>query len=82
MWYRFEEDNPIGIPRIKDYQVAFYDMERDGRCFDETFFRPDEIDKAITYVETIEDLGNSDRCRIFVHFDNGDEYELKLEKVN
>ena len=82
MWYRFEKGSTVGIPRIKDYQVAFYDMTRDGDCFDESFFKPDEIDNAITYVETIEDEGNNDRCRVFAHFDNGDEYELKLEKMD
>lgn len=82
MWYRFEEGNPVGIPRIKDYQVAFYDMTRNGNCFDESFFKPNEIENAITYVETIEDEGNNDRCRVFAHFDNGDEYELKLEKMD
>lgn len=82
MWYRFEEGNPVGIPRIKQYQVAFYDISRDGKCFDETFFKPDEIDNAITYVETVEDENNKDnRCKVFAHFDNGDIYELKLEKI-
>lgn len=28
MWYKFEDENSIGIPRIKNYQVAFYDMTR------------------------------------------------------
>lgn len=82
MWYRFEKGNPIGIPRVKEIQVAFYDMERDGGCFDEVFYPLSEIGKAMPYVETIEDEGNSDRTRVFVHFDNGDEYELKLEKID
>lgn len=81
MWYRFEEGNPVGIPRIKEYAVAFYDMTKDGKCFDETFFKPDEIDDAITYVETIEDIGSSYKCRVFAYFDDGDIYELKLEKM-
>ena len=82
MWYRFEEDSPIGIPRIKGYQLAFYDMKNGGDCFDESFFSPNEIDVVISYVETIEDINNSDRCRVFAHFDNGDTYELKLEKID
>ena len=81
MWYRFEKGNPVGIPRIKNYQLAWYDMTRGGSCFDESFFKPNEIENVITYVETIEDEGNNDRCRVFVHFDNGDEYELKLKKM-
>lgn len=82
MWYRFEEGNPIGTPRIKQYQVVFYDMTNDGKCFDEDFYSPDEIGKVMPFVETVEDTGNDDRTRVFVHFDNGDQYELKMEKVN
>lgn len=82
MWYRFEDGNPIGIPRIKEYQVAFYDMTRNGSCFDEAFFRPNEIEEVIPYVETIEDIDNDDRRRVFVHFDDGETYELKLERIN
>lgn len=81
MWYKFEDDNPIGIPRIKGYQVAWYDMEQEQNCFDESFYKPEDIDKVITYVETVEDVNNCDRSRVFVHFDDGDIYELKLEKI-
>ena len=82
MWYRFEEGNPIGIPRVKSYHVAFYDMTNDEGCFDESFFKPDEVVRAMPYVETIEDEGKDDRTRVFVHFDDGDMYELKLVKVD
>lgn len=82
MWYKFQEGNPLGIPRVKKYQVAFYDMDRGYVCFDETFYSPDEIDKVMPFVETVEDATNSDRTRVFVHFDDGDMYELKLEKLN
>lgn len=82
MWYRFEEGNPVGIPRIKEYQVAWYDMENDGRCFDEGFFKPEDIGFVIPYVETEEDEGHCDRRRVFVHFDNGNQYELKLVKID
>lgn len=82
MWYRFEEGNPVGIPRIKEYRVGWYDMTMGGACFDEDFYPPDAIEKVIPCVETIEDVGNYDRTKVFVHFDNGDIYELKMEKVN
>lgn len=83
MWYRFEDGNPMGIPRIKNYQVAFYDVNRGYKCFDESFFKPDEIDNAITYVETEEDENALDnRRRVFAIFDNDDVYELKLEKMD
>lgn len=81
MWYRFEEGKPIGTPRIKEYQVAWYNMNRNGYCFDESFYKPEDIDKVITYVETIEDENNCDRRRVFVHFDDGEQYELKLERI-
>lgn len=82
MWYKFEKGQYVCIPRIKNYQICWYDMERDGGCFDEDFCSPDEIDRVIPFVETIEDEGNFSRSRVFVNFDNGDEYELKLIKVD
>lgn len=82
MWYRFKESVHQAIPRIKEYQVAFYDTTRDGKCFDESFFKPDEIDNVITYVETIEDINKQDRIRVFACFDNGDRYEIKLVKID
>ena len=82
MWYRFEDGNPIGIPRIKSYQLAWYDMTRGGKCFDESFFKPEDIRRVMPYVETVEDEGKDDRSRVFVHFDDGDIYELKLEKID
>lgn len=36
----------------------------------------------LPYVETKEDNGKSDRSRVFVHFDNDEVYELKLEKIS
>ena len=81
-WYRFFKDKVKGQLKIDKAQVAWYDMTNNGRCFDEDFCSPDEIDKVITYVETIEDMGNRDRSKVFVHFDNGDIYELNMEKVN
>lgn len=82
MWYKFENGNPVGIPRIKEYQVAWYDMDHcDGDCFDEAFYKPNEIGQVITYVETIEDEGCGDRRRVFVHFDDGEQYELKLIRI-
>ena len=46
------------------------------------FVRQTKIDRVIPFVETVEDEGNFDRIRVFVHFDDGDEYELKLIKVD
>ena len=84
MWYRFEKDNPKGICRVKHFQIAWYDMQRNGNgdCFDEDFVSPDGIDRVIPYVETVEDKNNSDRSRVFVHMDNGDVYELLMKKLS
>lgn len=82
MWYRFEEGNPVGILDVKYYQVAWYDMENDGACFDEEFVSPDAIGDIIAYVETEGDKNKATRSKVFVHFGNGDSYELKLEKIN
>ena len=82
MWYRFEEGNPKGICRVKHFQIAWYDMEQNGNCFDEDFVTPDGINRVIPYVETVEDENNSDRSRVFAHMDNGDVYELKMEKLS
>ena len=82
MWYKFEDGNPIGTPRIKGYQVAWYDMDMfNGDCFDESFYKPEDIDKVITYVETVEDENHCDRTRVFAIFDDGEQYELKLERI-
>ena len=82
MWYRFKEDDPIGIYRVKHYQVAFYDMEHGGDCFDECFYSPNEVESAMSFTETEEDKGHNDRTRVFVHFDDGDVYEIKLVKLS
>ena len=91
MWFKFKKDNSKGILRVKHVQVAWYDMKRHGDCFDESFVLPSPEDESKTladigmvlpYVETVEDKGKSDRSRVFVHFDNGDVYELKMEKLS
>lgn len=83
MLYRFEKGNPVGICRVKDIQVTWYDMEHGGYCFDESFIRPihPEMERILAYVETEEDEGKRDRSRVFVNFDNGDRYELVMRKV-
>ena len=79
MWYKFPEGRLVGEPRAKFFHVCFYDMNRSGDCFDEVFIAPSEISKAIPYVETKEDRDSPVRSRVFVVFENDDEYELKLE---
>lgn len=91
MWFKFRKGISKGILRVKNVQIAWYDMERNGECFDESFVLPspegesktlENIGMILPYVETEEDKTKSDRSRVFVHFDNGDVYELKMEKLS
>ena len=89
MWYKFIKGEPKGRLRVKQVQVAWYDMERNGDGFDEDWVMPAEDDaktlerigSVLDYVETIEDENNCDRSRVFVHMDNGDVYELLMKKL-
>lgn len=91
MWFRFEKSNTKGKLRIKHVRVAWYDMKRNGECFDESFVFPvpederktlENVGMILPYVETVEDKGKPDRSKVFVHFDNDDVYELKMEKLS
>lgn len=90
MWYRFKKGESKGKLRVKRVQVAWYDMEQNGDCFDEDFVLPkdneiktlESIGTILPYVETVEDENKTDRSRVFVHMDNGDVYELKMEKLS
>lgn len=82
MWYRFTDDESPGICRVSNIQLCWYDMTMGGRCFDESFFKSEEAEKVLPYAETVEDIGSEERARIFVNFDNGDVYELKLHKMS
>ena len=90
MWYRFKKGESKGKLRVERVQVAWYDMERNGDCFDEDFVLPkdndtktlESIGMILPYVETVEDVSNTDRSRVFVHMDNGDVYELKMDKLS
>lgn len=90
MWYRFKKGESKGKLRVKRVQVAWYDMEQNGNCFDEDFVLPkdneiktlESIGTILPYVETVEDENKTDRSRVFVHMDNGDVYELKMEKLS
>lgn len=82
MWYRFKKRNPKDTCKVKQFQIAWYDMERNGSCFDEDFVVTDKIDRVIPHVGTVEDENHRDRSRVFVHMDNGDVYELKMKKLS
>ena len=70
-----------GICRVKDIQIAWYDMEYNGDCFDEDFENikvPTE--HILAYVETEEDRDKINHSRVFINMDNGDKYELIMRK--
>ena len=81
MLYRFEPNSFKGICRVKDIQIAWYDMEHNGDCFDEDFENITEsIEHILAYVETKEDHNKIDRSKVFINMDNGDKYELIMRK--
>ena len=87
MKYIFEDGNPVGKLPINQLHICFYDgtVQKDGKCFDETFISPEDFDaKDLTYIETEEEKMevDKDHSRVFVHMVNGDCYELVLKKVD
>ena len=89
-WYRFFKDKVKGQLRIDKAQVAWYDMERDGSCFDESWIinKGDDVETLqhigmwLTYIELDENSTKCDKSRVFIHMDNGERYELKLVKLD
>lgn len=90
MWYRFSKNKVKGQLRIDSAQVAWYDMEKGGCCFDESWIthRGDDVETLqnigmwLTYVELDENADKRDKSRVFIYMDDGDRYELKLEKLD
>lgn len=92
MWYKFIEGEAKGKLRVEQIQVAWYDMEHNGSCFDESFIKNDGNEKGLlnrlglwtTYVDMNEDTDKKkmDRSRVFIYMDNGDCYELEMRKLN
>ena len=83
MNYIFKDGNEWGIFPIEKFQVCFYDMIKDGKCFDENFIYPKEFSvEDLIYIDTEENEKDFDRSRVFVHHLNGDIYELKLHKLS
>lgn len=75
-WYRFEKDNPIGIPRVKEYRANFY--EENGNCFDEVWFEPDELNEAIVYAR--ENTEITPYSKLFAIFDDQTVYEITINR--
>ena len=81
MLYRFEPNSFKGICRVKDIQIAWYDMEYNGDCFDEAFKNVEvPTEHILAYVETEEDRDKINHSRVFINMDNGDKYELIMRK--
>lgn len=90
MWYRFFKDKVKGQLKIDKVQVCWYDMERGGSCFDESWFvhkgndtkTLEHIGKWLTYVELDLNADKCDKSRVFIHMDDGDVYELLTKKLS
>lgn len=82
MLYRFEPNNSKGICRVKNIQIAFYNMDNsDGVCFDECFKNIETpTEQILAYVETKEDYNSFMHSRVFINMDDGDTYELIMRK--
>lgn len=67
--------------KVEKYQVAWYDMERNGSCFDEYVYSPEDVSEVIEHVETAKNENKLTRTRVFFFLNDGEQYELKLEKI-
>ena len=87
MWYKFLNNEKIGRLAVKLTQICWYDLERNGDCFDEDLIYPSVYDsetlksigKHLPYARIINDSGSS---RVFIHMENGDVYELLMKKLS
>ena len=63
-------------PKVKWYQVAFYDEESDGSmcCYDESFYEPEESEIALSYVKYIDET-----MKVFMIYEDGLQIELDRE---
>ena len=92
MWWKFIKGNPKGKLRVKQVQVAWYDMKNKGDCFDESFIENNGDEKDLlnrlglwaTYVDMNEEVDKNkmDRSRVFIHMDDGSVYELLMKKLS
>ena len=84
MKYIFDDHShsQLGRNPIESFQICWYDMNKDGYCYEEDWCGPDHFCKTdIAYLDTDENEGCSDRIRMFVHHENGSIYELRLHKI-
>lgn len=70
-WFDFT-NTEVGKLAVKEFHVAFYDK---GRCYDETFFEPQDALTALTFLDGTD-------SRVFVSFKDGEVYELTMNKVD
>lgn len=89
-WYRFFKDKVKGQLKVDKVQVAWYDMEHNGSCFDESWIthKGDDVKTLqnigmwLPYVELDLDADKCDKSRVFIYMDDGDTYELRMEKLS
>lgn len=84
MKYIFRDNNLLSLGEIpiKNIQIAYYDMEKGGKCFDEYYITPEEFNAhELMYISTDEDENDVKKTKVFVHHMNGSIYELQLKKL-
>lgn len=74
-WYRFKEGDPIGVFRVQEYKVVFYD---EHGCYDESWYKCHDLAKIICFARTPDEKEGS---RLYAIFDNGERYEIFAKKV-
>ena len=83
MKYKFKNGSQIGESPVDYYQLCWYDMEKDGDCYDEDFISPKAFGNYT--IESLDcDLNKDDidRTRLFVWTKDKDVYELRLHKLS
>ena len=82
MKYIFRDNEMLGKLPIKNFQIIIYDMEKNGKSFDEYYIDPDEFNAYdLMCITTDEDKDDEKKSRVFVHHINGSIYELQLKKL-
>jgi len=86
MKYLFKERSNSSTQKgeipIDFLQLCWYDMNKDGKCYDEDYISPREFNiKHLMYIDTKEEEGCSEKIRLFVHHKQDGMYELCLHKL-
>ena len=82
MKYIFKNGSEIRESPIDYYQLCWYDMNKNGDCYDEDFISKREFGNyVIEYLDCDKNENDSDRTRLFVWTKDKEVYELRLHKL-